>query len=106
MISRDVRSVRFASSRSPCPLRRATTAVMPVFIAKNMHSISMRGCPTRPTAAMASVPIPPTIIVSMEPISEISTISHTLGSAIRRRFMYASFVEGTSPCAPLLGSSA
>ena len=90
-------SVLFASSRRPSPFLRATTAVTPILSAMNRHNISIRGCDTSPTDAMADVPIVPTIMVSIEPIRLVSTISATLGSAMSMRFLYASRLVGSSP---------
>ena len=82
-ITTAVRTVALAASRRSSPRLRATTAVTPILSAKNMLSMIILGWPTRPTAATASVPMPLTITVSIMLISEISTISHTDGTARR-----------------------
>ena len=59
-------------------------AVTPTFKAKIRHNSTMRGWVGRPTEDSASAPSSlPTIMVSMEPIRLISTISIMEGSAMR-----------------------
>ena len=69
-----------------------------------MLKSSIRGCPTRPTAATASVPTVLTMTVSAMPIALISTISRTEGTASRANSRYIDSLDGISPTRSPSGS--
>ena len=88
---------RFAPSMSPSPLRLATIAVTPILSVITSASSMNLGCVVMPTAEMAAEPKPPTIMVSMEAMSAISTDSSADGHASCSAVPYASQAVGSSP---------
>lgn len=56
-----------------------------------------RGWDVMPTAEMAAAPSPPTIIVSTEETSAMSTLSSAEGQARARQLPYASRMVGKGP---------
>lgn len=76
----------FAPSRSPCPFRRLTMAVMPIFMAKKTAKNRSRGWFVTPTAAMAAVPTVDTISPSTKETRPSSTDSSVAGHATSSSF--------------------
>ena len=97
MIIRDCFRHETAASCLPSPFRLAITAVVPTHSAWASSSIIIRGCAQRPTDAIAAGPILPTIIVSNEFISVISSPSRAAGQAMVSSLLYISgMVSGSS----------
>ncbi len=97
MIS-DCRAAVLASSWSPAPMNRATTAVVPTLRAMKAAMAKKIGWLVKPIAAIAAGPTPPTIIMSTMLNNWINSCSTTAGQAKWRTSLRASSIVNSCRC--------
>ena len=88
---------RFAPSRSPSPLRRATMALTATFTERKTARQMNFGCLVRPMAAMAAAPSDDTIMVSTTLTSATRKDSSVEGHATRNARLSRSPSSGRGP---------